>query len=112
MTSTRSNANNLALHMLTTYAARFVYAIAVLLSVTSITLVLSAGAAALVVIAFSLSYNLWSLVKSERGGFGDHREMRRAHEPPRRFGPMQTLSLIALVMAQVGTGTYALLAAG
>ena len=97
--------------MLTTYAARFVYCIAVLLSAVSIALAFSAGAAAVVVIAFSLSYNVWSLLKSEREGFGDHREMRRAHEPPRRFGPVQTLSLVALVMVQVGAGTYVLLAA-
>ena len=88
-----------------------VFAIAALLSITSIVLAFSAGAAALVVILFSVAYNVWCLFKSERGGFGTHREMRRAHEPPRHFGPVQTLALLALLMGQVGAGAYVLLAA-
>ena len=88
-----------------------VFASAALLSVTSIVLAFSAGAAAIVIILFSVTYNLWCLFKSERGGFGTRREMRRAHEPPRHFGPVQTLALMTLVMGQVGAGAYVLLAA-
>ena len=93
------------------YAAHVVFFFAISLSIASIVLAFSAGAAALALTLFSVTCNVWCLFKSEREGFGTRREMRRAHEPPRYFGPVQTLALMALLMGQVGAGAYVLLAA-
>ncbi|GIV61597.1 hypothetical protein GQ464_001600 [Rhodocaloribacter litoris] len=49
----------------------------------------------------SVGMNLWSLVQSERGGFVQAREMRRAFEPPRHFNGIQTLTVIFLILVQL-----------
>lgn len=58
----------------------------------------------------SLFFNVWSLYRSDRDGFVKAREMRRAYEPRRQFSGLQTFVLLLLVMSQVGTGTYVLVA--
>lgn len=87
-----------------------VFALALMLSGASLVLDPVFNPVFPVFTAVSLFFNLWSLYRSDRGGFVKAKEMRRAYEPRRQFSGLQTFVLLLLVMSQVGTGTYVLVA--
>lgn len=88
---------------------QIVFWTAVALSVVSVALVAALGPALLVAVGASVLFNLWSVFRSERGGFVREREYRRAYEPARRFNALQVFVVFGLVMVQCGAGAYVLL---
>lgn len=92
------------------YKTALIFWIAVLFSVVSLGLIYVEELLAAACILLSVLFNVWSLWKSDREGFVKSKELRRAYEPARRFGVVQTLVLLGFVMGQIGAGTYVLLA--
>lgn len=99
--------------MIKKHLTQVVFGTALLLSFVSVGLVfvLSEPYAwiGLTLIGVSISYNLWAVRRSERSGFVQSREFRRAYEPARRFNMVQVFIVFAMVMLQCGVGAYALL---
>lgn len=95
--------------MLSRYRTALIFWAAVFLSLASIASAFVLDAIAWVLIIPSILFNLWSVRRSDRGGFVKSRQLRRAHEPARRFNGLQTFTLIVIVMCQVGIGTFLLL---
>lgn len=95
--------------MIRRYKTAFIFWTAVLLSLLSMTAALLLGPLSLALIVPSSLFNLWCVWKSDRGGFVKSKQLRRAHEPARRFNGLQTFTVLLLLMGQIGLGTYALL---
>ena len=94
--------------MIKRYKTAFVFWSAVFLSLVSLILPLVVHPLLASLLVVSVAFNLWCIRKSDRSGFVKTKQLRRAHEPARRFNGIQTFVLLGLVMCQIGVGTYAL----
>ena len=90
------------------YKTALIFWSAVFLSLISLVLALVAHSFLSLLLVISAAFNLWCIRTSDRSGFVKTKQLRRAHEPARRFNSMQTFVLLGLVMCQIGVGTYAL----
>jgi hypothetical protein len=97
-------------NMLSRHKTTVIFWIAVFLSLGSLALLTTTDTWALIVLALSLAFNLWSVIKNDREGFIQSRQMRRAHEPARHFNAPQVLVIFLLMMGQIGLGAYHLIA--
>ncbi|NND71005.1 MAG: hypothetical protein HKN43_05450 [Rhodothermales bacterium] len=86
-----------------------IFAAVIVLSLASVTLILVSGKDWLPIIGVSIVLAVFSIYKSEKDGFIRSKEIRRSYEPPRHFNSGQVLTIIVLIMAQIGVAAYALL---
>ena len=87
-----------------------VFSAALVFSMSSLLLLFTTDEAiALTATVFSVLFSLWSIWHSEERGFVQSRQMRRAFEPARHFNGAQVLSLVVLIMAQIGLASYFLI---
>ncbi len=81
----------------------------IVLALASTGLTLFYGKVWIPLVLFSVACGVASIYKSEKEGFVKSKEIRRSYEPPRHFNSAQTLTVVVLIMAQVGVCAYALL---
>ncbi len=92
------------------HVTQFVFVAALLLSLASMGLFfLTDEGVAFAALIASLLFSVWSIWKSEHSGFVRTKQMRRAFEPARHFNSLQVLTLVVLMMAQVGLASYFLI---
>jgi len=80
-----------------------------ILSIASVALTLAFGTPWFPLIIFSVLAGAFSIYKSEKEGFVRSKEIRRSYEPPRHYNSAQVLTVVVLIMAQIGVFAYALL---
>lgn len=67
------------------------------------------GPAAFATTVASMAFSLGAIWFSEQKGFVRTRQMRRAFEPPRNFNGAQILTIMMVVMVQIGLASYFLI---
>ena len=87
--------------MIARHLTQVVFWSALLLSIVSVALAYLKGELFLVLLALSLGFNVWSVLKSEREGFVRSTELRRTYEPARHFNAAQMVIVVSLIMAQI-----------
>ena len=95
--------------MLARYRTAVFFWSAIGLSVVSLALLFMLGSILLLLVAASVVFNIWTVIKSDREGFVRSSELRRAHEPARHFNGVQVFVLFSFVIVQVTLGAYVLL---
>ena len=96
--------------LVTQHVTLLVFSAALIFSLSSLLLLfVTDEATALGAIVFSVLFSVWSIWQSEQRGFVQSRQMRRAFEPARHFNGAQVLSLVVLMMAQIGLASYFLI---
>lgn len=89
---------------------QLIFWLAVACSLVSAALIVTLGHFAIPAGVASMGFATWAIIRSENKGFLRTSQLRRAYEPARRFTPVQTGSLLALVMVQIATVMYVLIA--
>ncbi len=90
------------------YRTAFVFSAALLLSLASLWWLPRTNAASWLLVGFSALFNVWSLYRSEHGGFVRSRHAPRAREPLRHYTPLQVTVVLLILMAQVGLSLFLL----
>lgn len=81
----------------------------VLLALGSSAITLIFGKVWIPLVLASVLLGIGVVYKSEKEGFVKSKEIRRSYEPPRHFNSAQTLTVVLLIMVQIGVCAYALL---
>lgn len=81
----------------------------VILALGSSAVTLLFGKSWIPLVLVSVLLGIGAIYKSEKEGFVKSKEIRRSYEPPRHFNSAQTLTVVTLIMVQIGVCAYALL---